>query len=354
MAIKYNPQQPSTGYDPADLTALRNSNLAAGMVNAPNVRGLHFDSAEDASVFFARELDYVKAHSYDRLYPELSSFSIFPQTHEVNEGAESITWYSYEKTGLAKIISNYATDLPRADVKGKPSTSYIKSIGDSYGYSVQEMRASLYSGKSLDTRKADSAHYAIKRQQNAIAFAGDAENNMLGILSENTDIPILVLEEGAAGSVAWKDKTADEILADVRAMYMYQAKLTMNVERADTLALPSDVYIDISQRRLPDTDKTVLTYILENAPYRTKENPTPLTIYPVPELMADSENTNPYGVNAGVLYKNDPEKFSIETPMDFIQHPLQTQNLEMIVPCEARSAGAIIYYPLSLLIVKNI
>ncbi len=45
---------------------------------------------------------------------------------------------------MAKIISSYASDLPRADVKGKPTTAIIKSLGDSYGYSIQEMRASGY------------------------------------------------------------------------------------------------------------------------------------------------------------------------------------------------------------------
>ena len=59
-----------------------------------------------------------------------------------------MTYYSYEKTGMAVIISNYATDLPRADAKGKPTTAMIKSIGDSYGNSVQEMRASRMAGKS--------------------------------------------------------------------------------------------------------------------------------------------------------------------------------------------------------------
>ena len=55
-------------------------------------------------------------------------------------------------------------DLPRADVKGKPTTAYVKSVGDSYGYSVQEMRASRLAGKSLDVRKAEAARYAERER----------------------------------------------------------------------------------------------------------------------------------------------------------------------------------------------
>ena len=76
---------------------------------------------------------YIKSQTYDRLYPEFTALTLFPVTHEVPEGAETVTYYSYDKTGMAKIISNYATDLPRVDVKGEPTTVPVKSIGDSYG-----------------------------------------------------------------------------------------------------------------------------------------------------------------------------------------------------------------------------
>lgn len=88
--------------------------------------------AEDASVFFARELDHVKAQSYDVEYPELTALHLFPQSSEADPGAETITYYTYDKTGLAKIIDNYSTEPARADVTGKPSFAKIKSIGDSY------------------------------------------------------------------------------------------------------------------------------------------------------------------------------------------------------------------------------
>ena len=105
---KYDPKNPSTGYDPADLAALRTASIMPALATEE----LRFDSVEDASIFFARELDYIKAKSYDKIYPEFTALNNFPITHEVPEGAETFTYYSYEKTGFAAIISNYATDLP--------------------------------------------------------------------------------------------------------------------------------------------------------------------------------------------------------------------------------------------------
>ena len=339
--MSYNPDMPSTGFDPADKKALLNSNIAYAMATKEN----RFDSAEEASVFFARELDYIKARSYDKLYPEFTALSNIPVSHEVPEGAETATYYTYEKTGMAKIINNYSTDLPRADVKGEPTTVDVKSIGASYGYSIQDMRASRMAGKSLDTRRAEAARYQIDRKANVIAFAGDAENKLVGLLSTGNNIPVYTLSNASAKSTstAFADKSATEILNDINGMFAYQSKITKGVEHADTLMVPNSVYIDISTRQIPSTGYTVLRFLLENAPFLKK-------VVQAPELEADSTETNPYGANTMILYTNSADKMTFEVPLAFYQYPLQERNLEVIVPVEERIAGLMIYYPLSALI----
>lgn len=343
----YNPDMPSSGYDVADLAALKASNLMPALKED---RLCRFDSTEDASIFFARELDYIKSTSYDKIYPEFTALNHFPITHEVPEGAESMTYYSYERTGMAAIISNYATDLPRADVKGEPSTAFIKSIGTSYGYSVQDMRASRMAGKSLDTRRAGSARYATDRKANTIAFAGDKNNNLVGVLSTDNNIPLYTLSEVEINGKKYTDfshKTAAEILDDINGMFKYQGKITKGVEKADTLMLPHSVYIDISTRQIPNTGYTVLRFLKENAPYLKN-------IISAPELESDAEETNPYKKGVIFMFTNSAEKFSLEIPMPFYQYPLQNRNLEVIVPCEERVAGCIIYYPLSALVAVGV
>ena len=237
-------------YDSDEAMTLRGSKIPKAIMAS---EGTRFDSAEDASVFFARELDHVKAQSYDVEYPELTALHLFPQSSEADPGAETITYYTYDKTGLAKIIDNYSTDLPRADVTGKPSFAKIKSIGDSYGYSAQEMRASRLAGKSLDARKGESARYQIDALTNKIAWCGDEESGLMGVLSDGQNIPLYTIGANASGKTKWAEKSADEILADVNGMAKQVAKITKNVERPDTLCVPADVFMDISTRRIPDT-----------------------------------------------------------------------------------------------------
>lgn len=333
------------GYNMDDYRALLQGQVTA---TVRSTTGTRFDSAEDASIFFARELDHVKKQSYDQEYPEMTALALFPMSSEVNAGAETITYYSYDRTGMAKIIADYATDLPRADVKGKPTTGSIKGLGSSYGYSVQEMRASAMAGKGLDARKAESARYQVDWLNNKIAWAGDKENGLRGVLSEDNDVPLYVIGKGSKGTTKWSDKTEDEILADINGMLKQMARTTKKVEKPDTLALPSEAYLELQGRRIEGTDATVLSYIQKNL--------TDIkSIVSCPELDPDSTETNPYaaetnGQGVMLLFKNDARKLTIENPLPFTQHPVQAQNLEMVVPCEARTAGVLIYYPMSLLI----
>lgn len=337
-------------YDVEDYNAIRNSNIPVAILKS---EGCRFDSVEDASVFFARELDHVKKKSYDVEYPELTALSLFPQSSEADPGAEYITYYTYDKHGQAKVIDNYATDLPRVDVDGKPSVAHIKSIGDSYGYSAQEMRASRLAGKSLDARKAEAARRAIDTEINRIAWAGDPDNNLLGVLSEGQNIPLFAVPEGTtSGKTKWTEKTADEILKDVNDMAKQVATTTKNIERPDTLAVPVEVYMDISTRRLENgVDNTVMGFLLDHSAYIKN-------IVVAPELDADSTSTNPYAASSGVgvafLFKNDPDKLTLENPMAFMQYPVQPHNLETTIPCEARTAGVIVYYPYSALIATGV
>ncbi|MCD8364447.1 MAG: DUF2184 domain-containing protein [Clostridiales bacterium] len=308
--------------------------------------GKRYDSVDDASVFFARELDVVKSKAYDKQYPELSALQYMPITSEVDAGAETATWYGYEVTGLADIINNYAEDLPRADVKGEPTTVHIKSVGDSYGYNAQEMRASVMTGKSLDARKATAARRAHDMKINQIAFIGSDKDKMVGLFSEEAGIPEYALSEVEVDGETYtefKYKTADQILADLNGMQMYVDQLTNSIERPDTLALPSYIYMDLATRRIPDTQITILKFLQDNSPYiKNWESWN--------ELGENAALFNTSGKNVAFLYTKSAEKFSLELPMPFTQYPVQVRNLESVIPCESRCAGLMIYYPLSMLL----
>ena len=334
-------------YNTDDYRTLKSSNVMKSIADMPNLR---FDSTEQASIFFARELDQVKAKTYDKQYPELSALTHFPITSEVNAGAETTTFYSYDIVGMAEIINNYATDLPRVDIKGEAHTANICSVGDSYGYNVQEMRAARLAGKSLDARKGAAARKASDYKVNKIAFRGDEKHNLIGIFSENNDIPIYTLSVVEIDGVQYTDfahKEADIILEDLNGMQKFIDKITMSIERPDTLALPAHIYMDLATRRIPNTETTILSFLKEHSPYLKN-------FESMPELQASATDINTSGKDIAFMYTKSEEKFSLEIPLPFYQYPLQVKNLETEVPCEQRTAGLIIYFPLSMLLAYGV
>jgi hypothetical protein len=342
---KYNPNMPSEHFDIADLAALQNSQIVGALAGNPQYR---FDSAEDASVFYARELDHIKTRTYDIEYPEFNATRLFPVESSVDLGMETITYYSYDKTGMASIIADYSDDLPRADALGKPFTAKIRGLGASYAYSIQDMRASRYAGKSLDVRRGEAARLAIDALINRIAWCGDEINGLRGVLSPENQVPIWTPPTNAGGeSTKFKDKTPDEILATFSGALGYMSDTTKGVERPDTIVLDESNYIYLATTpRSADSDTTLLKWLSDNLPNIKFDRAS--------ELGANTEY-NPFGDQAVmVLYRNDPRKLTIEIPLLFNQLPVQSKNLAFEIQCESRIAGAIIYYPMSLLIVPGV
>jgi len=95
-------------FDQADIPAVSQIALAA----ASTGQALR----EDAGIFFAEQLNYVRTRLYERKSPAMRAFDMVPVSTEIPEWAETVTQRSYDAVGIAKVISNYADDLPRADV----------------------------------------------------------------------------------------------------------------------------------------------------------------------------------------------------------------------------------------------
>lgn len=307
------------------------------------IQSVALDAGE--TFFFARELEYIKSKSYDIEFPEMKAFKHIPISTEAGEGAQAITYAQFEEVGLARVIESYADDLPRADITGKEYTTQVKSIGVSYGYSVQEIRAAIYVGRSLTQRQANAARRANDQKINRLAWFGDSTYQILGLLN-TPNIPVyLVPNDGVGASTLWSTKTPDQILRDLNSITNSIVQLTKGVEMPNTVLLPVEQYTLIaSTPRSPTSDTTILEYFIQNNPFIT-------TVDWVPELTGAGIQTDPpggLGTNMFIAYDKNPDKLTMEIPMPFTQYPPQERGLEFVVPCESRYGGIITYYPLSL------
>ena len=293
----------------------------------------NLDSAE--TMFFQRELEQVKAKSYDVLKAPLKAFELIPVDSTTAPGARTVTYEQYDSTGIAKIISNYADDLPTADVKGKEFHSTIKAIGNSYVYSKDDIRAAQFAGKPLNQRKANAAVEAHRQLMNKLAFFGDSEYGIQGLLT-NSNIPSAPVVAGTATTLTWATKTPDEILKDLNSAVSDMLDLTKGVEVPNTIVMPIAQYNHIATTaRSANSDTTILEFFKGNNPNI--------------EVMWATELKGAFsgGTDGFIVYNRNPDKLWMEIPMMVQMSAAQEKGLSYIVPVESKFGGVIIPYPLS-------
>ena len=296
---------------------------------------LHLDANE--SVFFSRELEFVKSKSYNVMYPELKARSLIPVSFEAGPGAETITYEQYDQVGMAKIVASYADDLPRADIKGKEFTSRVRSLGDAYGYNIQEIRAAKMVGKPLEQRKANAAKRAMEQKVDAIAALGDADFGLLGLINHPNISSTTLPADGTGASTLWNTKTPLLIIRDMNKVANFIVENTKEVEQPDTMLMPVEQYNYISSTPMSvDNSMTILKMFLANSPYIKN-------VIPWNKLKGAGAG----GLDRMIAYNKSPEKLTLEIPQDFEQLDVEQRGLEFLVPCHSRIGGVIIYYPLS-------
>lgn len=306
----------------------------------------HLDA--DESVFFARELEYVKSKSYDKKYGDLKARTLIPMSTEAEPWADAIVYESYDHVGMAKMITGYADDLPRADVKGTEFINPVKSLASSYGYNIMEIRKSRATGKSLEQRKANAAKRAILEKENSLAMLGDTKTNLKGFLN-HPNVPDVTLPDDNSVTptpgTEWLDtdgitalKTPAQILRDMHAIANAPVNNSLGKERANTMLLPRTCYLHVASTpwSTGNDGRTILEIFLQQSMFVKNI-----------DWLNELETAGDGGSRRAVAYDRSPESLTMEVPQDFEQFDPQPRNLEFVVPCHSRFGGILWYYPLS-------
>ena len=295
-------------------------------------RGVTLDAGETAAL--ARQLEFVYAKTYDVIYAELKARKFIPVDTSVDSGAEYYTYQQWDQFGMAKIISNYADDLPRVDVLAKEYPAPIKSLGASYGFSIQDLRRAAMSGSQLDTKRAMATRRAQEQAVDTIAAFGNAAAG-LGGFTNNTNVAIV-----APDNAPWSTATPLEIVADINKLVNSIITATLETFVPETLVMDSASFLLINSRPMSstgDSDKTILRHVLDNNPYLRNI-----------DQWIKLNDAGAASVTRLVCYKRDPEVVELVIPQEYEQFPPQARNLEFVIPTHSRIGGVSVRYPLAM------
>jgi len=316
---------------------------------SPVIREQFRGDAENTGVFFERQLEHIKATQYQTIYAATKATQLLPVSTEAGEGATSITFRLWDEVGIMKLIATAGDDIKRVDVKCREFITPIKPMAGAFGYSIDEIAAAAMANVALDSRKATALTNAYNRLVNQIAWNGDADTGIPGLLS-NPNITTGTVPDPGSGTV-WSVKTAQQILDDMNLIASAPINAVQgNLDDAfvpDTMLLPVEQYTLVATKNMSDDtgQTTILKFFMENNPWIKK-------VDWLPELK--NGNNSVLSSDAALVYKNDPMNLTLELPKLLQFLPVERRGLEFITNGHARIGGVIVYQPLSIALYDGI
>ena len=296
--------------------------------------------------FFERELQFIIPELSMFEYGRISARNVIPIERRGGPAAEVVRFRQITRTGLAKIISDYSQDIPYANAFGEEFTGNVRSIVAKAGWSVQEIRAGALAGVAIDREKSEAAREAMLRQENTIAWNGDAAHGLVGVMTD-ANIPRTTVPDGASTDPEWDTKTGAEIVADLNLLVNTIPNTTNQVEQPDTVLLPPAQYhLALTTRMETGTDTTALKFFVDNSPYiKSMDN-----VLSVAELVGAGAG----GVDVAIAYERNLRKIAMNIPLDIEQFAPQVRDLMTDVIYHQRFGGVQVKKPLSVHIIEAI
>jgi len=305
---------------------------------------------DDEGIFFQRQLEYIQAQSYDVLYPDLMGRECFSTNTEGGEGINTFTYRSYDKRGETAIIAGKATDLPRGDISGKEYSINVKTLGNAFGYSRQEIAASQVTGFPLEARKAEATRRSYEEKVNQIIWFGDAENDLHGLFGGPVGAPSLTITKtavapaaGGTNSTVWGvDKTPTEVIKDLTDACTKMYVDTKKLFRPDTILISVEKLLYLTNTvRSDQSDMSIMSWFLANNKF----------IKSIDQFKDINELDGIYDTAGGAfdptgqkgngftVMASGADNARIREPFPYMHLPVQYKGLEFEINCYGRFAG---------------
>lgn len=315
---------------PSKLQATRTAFAALGISQ-------RLDALDTA--YLERELESVEQTIYEKVYADFKARQIIPLDMSDDPGAKTVSYDMFDRFGLAKIITNYADDLPMADAFKTRHSAVVHSIGIGWQYTVEDLLGAAMArklgrvGADLLQERASSAREGSEAKFDALAASGDSGAGLGGFVN-NANVQLVAEVTGD-----WPTATAAEIMGDLDALVNAVVTQTKGRLAPDTLVLPLTRFLIVASKPVDTTNqKSVLQSWLER-------NPWIKDVFWWDKLeLADAGSDGP----RMICFKRDPRVVVAKIPQDYVTLPPQAKNLAFVVPGYMRVGGTVVRYPVAM------
>lgn len=294
------------------------------------------DAAENE--FLDRELRHKIAQVLMPKQTAITARTHFPVYYANDPVAPSIWYEEIIKYGRARMMSNLSEDPPLVGAHTREGFTPVKPIRDAWQIDLQEIRAAQKTGRPIQNWRADTARDAMFREENSVAYLGNADFNIPGLFSD-TAVP----RDGAAQTFA--AGTPEQNLAALHDLANDTAAATNHIDKPDTMIMPPTVLDIISVQKLGTLGQspTVLQDFLAT-------NRHIKSIGEAHELVGAGTG----GVDTIVCFKRSIDCIRMNVAWDLEVFPPERKGARIIVELHMRSGGLVVVSKESVRILEEV
>lgn len=322
--------------------------------DAAAVTNSHLDAGE--SQYVARQLEYIRAGTYEVQYTDLVYDRLLPINRSVPQGKTEYTIRVMDRVGTAEVISEDVDTMPDVEVSITEKSMSFFTIGLGYKYTQTEIQLAMANGVPLAATKAMVCRQQIERKANDIALIGDAKapsrsGGQKGLLnSADSGILTYTASTGSGSGTTALDagKSADEILTDLHGMVATPWTGSKGMFSVNTLLLPLTTRTYIASRRVGDgTNGSILQYFLGSDQFITQDSDV-VGLWQL-ESASGAGTAGSWTGKRSIAYRRDPAALELVITQPFEQLPPQAVNYYVKTPCRMKLGGLALYQPLSMI-----
>jgi hypothetical protein len=197
-------------------------------------------------------------------------------------------------------------------------------LGSGWEWNLEEVnQASIY-GYNLNADKAISATRSIEKMLYDIATVGSTEKGWKGFVNQTGISTTNAPGTGTGSSTLFKDKTPEQILSDLNNLLSGISRATKEVEYADTIALPPEVFDLLASTYVGDeaSSPTILERFRSNNVY-TAATGAAINIKRVRALST----ADTVGGGRIVAYRNQVDVVRFHLPMPRFVLPVRHKSI---------------------------
>ena len=265
---------------------------------------------------------------------EASSFtnSSFAAAGGINSGGKSFVGKN------SNAISGIALDIAKTS---QPLYLWAKEVG----YTIPELLSAQQMGRPVDTQKYTGMQLKHQMDIDEMVYIGDVDVNRKGLL--NSDLVTLgFVDAGLSGSTLWKDKTPDEVLADVNSLIEECWRSSGYAVCPSKLLLPPAQFAWLVSQKVSSAGNLSILNFLEDNCIALKVNGKKLDIQPCKWCTGRGVDFGSPEVASDRMVAYTQEKDRVRFPLVPLQRtPLEYRSLYQLTTYYGRLGVVEFVYP---------